>query len=95
MLSVFWRLEARLVSELAFVIFILFCFTYNGAFFGIWMIYFHISFFDAGLTRILVIGSYSVQVDFQVTIVRFLALRMIHLKIECTAILRYVRYQRG
>lgn len=35
MLSVFWRLEARLVSELAFVIFILFCFTYNGAFFGI------------------------------------------------------------
>lgn len=31
------------------------------------MIYFHISFFDAGLTRTLVIGSSSVQVDFQVT----------------------------
>lgn len=32
-LSVFWRLEAGLVSELAFVIFILFYFTYNSAFF--------------------------------------------------------------
>lgn len=35
MLSVFWRLDARLISELAFVIFILFYFTCNSVFFGI------------------------------------------------------------
>lgn len=56
---------------------------------------FHISFFDAGSTRTLVICNFSVEVDLHVTIARFLTLRMIYLKIECTAILRYLRCQRG
>lgn len=59
------------------------------------LVSFHFSFFDAVSTRTLVIGSSSVEVDLHVTIARFLTLRMIHLKIECTAILRYQRCQRG